>query len=438
MRAALAGLTTRGRCFLAAGIALTVCGLALAEQDLLRVGVFVAALPLIAAIVVTRTRYRVSCTRILEPSRVEAGRTARVVLQLENISRLPTGVLLVEDTLPYVLGGRPRFVLDRVAPRDTREVAYQVRSDVRGRYPIGPLTVRLTDPFGFCELSRAFRAVDQLVVTPVVSRLPTVRLGGDRAGGGESTARVVAAAGEDDVATREYRYGDDLRRVHWRSTAHVGELMVRREEQPWQSRATVLLDTRAEAHRGDGPSSSFEWSVAAAASIGVHLVRQRYSVRLVTDTGAEQRSAGVVSAEAGAPFEAILLDTLAGVRASHSSGLDSATAGLSRSGEGLVVAVLGALEADDATTLARLRRGSTACVAVLIDTPGWTSLSPQQRATATGRFDASARVLRGAGWRVVPVEHGANIASVWPLAALATSIDGADTGESLTSTGAGR
>ena len=65
--------------------------------------------------------------------------------------------------------------------------------------------------------------------------------------------RTAAASGEHDIATREYRYGDDLRRVHWRSTARRGELMVRRDEQPHQMQATVLVDRRAVGHRGDGP-----------------------------------------------------------------------------------------------------------------------------------------------------------------------------------------
>ena len=69
----------------------------------------------------------------LRPARPPARRRA-VTLRLENISRLPTGLLLVEDRVPYVLGSRPRFVLDRVEPRGRREVTYTVRSDVRGRY----------------------------------------------------------------------------------------------------------------------------------------------------------------------------------------------------------------------------------------------------------------------------------------------------------------
>ena len=84
---------------------------------------------------------------------------------------------------------------------------------------------------------------------------------------------MTAAAGDDDVIPRAYRDGDELRRVHWRSTARYGELMVRREEQRWQDRAVLILDSRRSAHIGSGPSSSFEFAVSAAASIGVHLAR---------------------------------------------------------------------------------------------------------------------------------------------------------------------
>src|SRR5689334_11710424 len=205
LRTALSGLTTRGRCLLAAGIALGLCGIGLGQRDLLRAAIFLIALPLAAVAVVARTRYRLACSRQLDPARVEAGRPSTVRLRLDNVSRLPSGVLLMEDALPYVLGGRPRFVLDRVEPKGVREVSYPVRADVRGHYRVGPLSVRLTDPFGLVELTRAFASTDDLVVTPVVSPLPAVRLGGDWAGGGDASSRSVAVSGSDDAATREYR-----------------------------------------------------------------------------------------------------------------------------------------------------------------------------------------------------------------------------------------
>jgi uncharacterized protein (DUF58 family) len=414
MRRALAGLTTRGRSFVAAGVASTMCALGLGERDLLRVGVFLLALPAVALAVVYRTRYRLACTRRLDPPRVPAGQAASVVLRLENVSRLPTGVLLVEDTLPYVLGGRPRFVLDRVESQGVREVSYPVRSDLRGRYRIGPLSVRLADPFGLCELNRSFAAVDSLVVTPQITSLPPVRLRGEWAGAGESRARSVSSAGEDDVATREYRQGDDLRRVHWRSTARYGELMVRREEQPWQSRAAVLLDTREDAHRGDGPGSSFEWSVSAAASVGVHLSRSGYLIRLVTGDGDVTGDApGLGSGTA----ESLLLDALAVVAPSGRPSLGTALTGARRaSGDGLLVVVLGRLDPDEAELLSRLRRTATAGVAILLDTSTWATLGARARAEAATAFTARARLLRAAGWRVLPVRHGTSLGAVWPQA----------------------
>ena len=120
LRTALSGLTTRGRCLLAAGMALVLCAVGLGQRDLLRAGIFLVALPLAAVAVVARTRYRLACDRHLDPPRVEAGRPSTVRLRLDYVSRLPSGVLLMEDALPYTLGGRPRFVLDKVEPRGVR------------------------------------------------------------------------------------------------------------------------------------------------------------------------------------------------------------------------------------------------------------------------------------------------------------------------------
>jgi uncharacterized protein (DUF58 family) len=424
VRAALSGLTTRGRSFLAAGIAAAVCALLLGQQDLLRIGVLLAGLPLASVFVVARTRYRLACSRRLRPVRVPTGQKAQVVLHLENISRLPTGVLLIEDQVPYVLGSRPRFVLDRVQPRGVRDVAYPVRSDVRGRFPLGPLSIRLTDPFGMCELNRSFSARDHLIVTPVVHPLSSITLGGEWSGNGESHARSVAAAGEDDVAAREYRHGDDLRRVHWRSTARRGELMVRREEQPWQSRCTLILDTRAIAHRGDGPGSSFEWAVSAAASVSLHLAQAGFAVRLLTDTGAAVSSAAHDPANVGTDFEGMLLDTLAIVTLSAGETLTRGVEAFRRSGsDGLLVAVLGSMASADTEELTRLRHGTTSALAFLIDTPSWVFRPDGSRHTGGEALDGNAQLLRNSGWRVVRVRSSDSLPSLWPEAARSARSD---------------
>jgi uncharacterized protein (DUF58 family) len=407
VRLALRSLTVRGRCTLAAGLSSAIVGLGLHNADLLRLGVLLLCLPLISVALVVRTRFRLSCSRRLEPARITAGTQARTVLRVENVSRLPTGLLLVEDTIPYLLGGRPRVVIERLAPRRPIEVGYHLSGETRGRYRVGPLTVRLLDPFGMCELPRAFTAVDTLVVTPRVEALPDAMLRGEWGGAGQSTSRAVATHGDDDVATREYRQGDDLRRIHWRTTARRGELTVRREEQPWESRAAVLLDSRLIAHRGEGPASSVEWAISAAASIGLHLAHRGFDVRLVTDSGGEVSSAAL----GGVGFDGALLDVLAALTPSNGTGLHTGVEAAQRTGgQGLIVAILGAIGPDDADRLVRLRTTNRSTgVALLLDTDSWS-------ATTTSTGTDRARVipmLTGAGWQVVEIRRGESLSNVW-------------------------
>ena len=406
-RLALRSLTLRGRCAAAAGVTATLTGLTLREADLVRLGVLLLALPLVAATFVVRTRFRLSCTRRLEPARIAAGSRSRAVLRIENVSRMPTGLLLVEDTIPYVLGGRPRVVVERLAPRRPIDVGYQLTGEARGRYRVGPLTVRLLDPFGLCELPRAFSTVDTLVVTPRIEALPDTSLRGEWGGAGQSTSHAVATSGDDDVATREYRHGDDLRRIHWRTTARRGELTVRREEQPWESRAAVLLDARLIAHRGDGPASSLEWAVSAAASVGLHLAHRGFDVRLVTDSGGEVSSSSLGSAG----FDGALLDVLAALTASTGQSLHIGAEATRRAGgQGLIVAIVGALQADDAERLARLRASDRATgVVLMLDTDTWTAAPSPRSASRTQVIG----MLAAAGWQVVEVHRGDSVARVW-------------------------
>ncbi|MGV9310924.1 DUF58 domain-containing protein [Streptomyces sp. NPDC003691] len=419
VRIALAGLTTRGRSFVAAGIAAGVCAYVLGQEDLLRVGLLLAVLPLVCATVLYRTRYRVAGSRRLTPARVAAGSEARVHLRMDNVSKLPTGLLMLQDHVPYVLGPRPRFVLDKLEPGGRREVSYRVRSDLRGRYPLGPLQLRLNDPFGMCELTRSFSAFDLLTVVPRTEELPAVPLLGDGAGQGDGRLRSLALAGDDDIIPRPYRHGDDLRRVNWRSTARFGELMVRREEQPRRARCTVLLDTRGIAYLGAGPDAAFEWAVSGTASVLMHLLTQGYAVRLLTDEGSPlpgdsaARTGGASGAAAeSAESAGLLLDLLAVVDHSEGEGFEAAQESLRDGTEGLLVAFLGDLDGEEAAQVARLRQRGATAVAFLLDSETWTT-----GGAMSGESGEALRVLREAGWTAVPVAPGAALPALWEQAA---------------------
>ena len=402
MREALAGLTVRGRAFAAAGVTAIVCAVLLGQPALTRVGVLLVALPLITAFFVGRSRYRLALVRTVQPQVVPAGQPARVRLTISNEGRTPSGALLLEDQVPYVLGSRPRFVLEGIARGWRRQITYQVRSDIRGRFEIGPMAVRVSDPFGLVELGRAFRTTVPLTVTPRTLPLPTIPLGGGWTGSGDNRPRAFATGSAEDVTVREYRHGDDLRRVHWRSSARIGELMVRREEQPWQSRATLFLDNRSVAHRGHGIASSLEAAVSAAASIAVHLSHRGFMVRLVTASGED--TTGAWHFRDADLNTAPLLEALAVVAPQDRLRLDTGWLG-EPSGGGLTVAVLGMVQDVDIPVLRRMQHHTSSGIALALDVGAWGS--------PHGGDGGAAALLARQGWRSATLRPRDRLDAVW-------------------------
>ena len=387
----------RGRVVLGAGAALVVIAWLLGQRDLLRVGVLALALTLLSAFLVARTRFRLTCARGVGSARITVGGNTVSVIRLENASRLPSGLLLVTDTVPVLLGDDVRAVVPRLAPGGRIELSTTLKGTSRGRFEVGPVSLALRDPFGLCELQRSFTATDAVIVTPETVALPPLGLAGVWGGRGDSESRSIAHAGDDDVIPRAYRVGDDLRRVHWRATARAGELMVRREEQPWRTTATILLDRREMTHRGRYPDSSFEAAVSTAASLAVHLTQFGLRVRILDVTGAT-----LASAEADGDDESLLLDSLAVVNLTAGGPLHDSSPIRRALADGTVIAVVGHLEPADVEVLSGLRASGNVAAALVIDVAGWAAddrLTDSARATATS--------LSQHGWTaaVVPGHH---------------------------------
>ncbi|MFW6775315.1 DUF58 domain-containing protein [Nocardioides sp. CPCC 205120] len=375
-RRVLGGLTVRGRAFVAAGVTAVVCAVVLGQETLAGAGVLAVALPLASLAVVHLGRFDVHLSRSAEPSHVSVGGTAVVRLALTTTGRVPGRTLLLDDRVPYALGARPRMVLRGVGRHWRGDVTYAVRSDLRGHYETGPLLARAEDAFGLVQVVRRFRRTTTVVVRPRTVPLPDVPLGGGSGASGDDRPRASATGSTEDVMVREYRRGDDLRRVHWRSTARTGELMVRREEQPWQAHTTVLLDNRARAHTGDGAASSLEHAVVAAASVCTHLARRGYAVALAD---AEGRVLARATPGAGAGG---LLDTLAGIDAVDVAHL-TAPASVTSADPGVTVAVLGRPRPGDDVVLERIARASSSALALRLDVDRWAAPSRVASALAS-------------------------------------------------------
>jgi hypothetical protein len=406
---ALHGFTLRGRSFVAAGLTAVLCGVVLGERDLTRIGVLVALLPVVAALWVARSGNRLGLARTLGAAQVEVGQRAVVHLELTNVGPT-TGVLLIEEQIPWALGSRPRFVIDSMRPGWQRHIDYPVQAEVRGRYEIGPMRVRVGDPFGLVELHRTFTKTAHLVVIPTTEPLPAIPLLGAWTGSGDNRPRPFASGSAADVTVRDYRVGDDLRRVHWRSTAKVGALMVRREEQPWQSRCTLFLDNRARVHRGQGPHSSLERAVTAAASIAVHLTTQGFQVRLVSALGEEIEHGwhdGDVSASARPLLERLAVLPTVQVPDLYTGWVDESVT------SGMCVAVVGALDDHDRDFLAGLHHRGSASFAVALDVDSWAARTPDASFTRRPGQLPPAAWLRQRGWKAAELTRGGSLQTAW-------------------------
>lgn len=408
-------LTTRGHAFVAAGLTLLLGGFLLGFSDITRVGALLATLPLLAAVATRRTRSTVEVSRRVQPARLVVDQPANVQVVFENTSGRRSQLQLAEERLDHVLGDRPRFVLPPMEPGDIREMDYQIRSHVRGRHRLGPLTLRIRDPFGLATIAATTPGVTDILVLPRIEVLGRGRPRSEGIGAEGTIPHMVALHGEDDVAVRSYRDGDDLRRIHWPATAHRSMLMVRQEDLPARRRAVVVLDSRADGHQGSGALGSFEWAVSAAASIATHLFGHHYALHLLSN------------------------ETTAGGGATQVLEIDKAMASLAvaqlgpvqrfeevlhwahplTSAGGLVIAIV--TDHDEATLrqIAALRQPGGVGLLFLLDSRSFAGgrASPPSNQTLE-----LASLVEAAGWRTCIVRSGMTVDAAWDAASTNSAV----------------
>ncbi|WP_163695384.1 MULTISPECIES: DUF58 domain-containing protein [Mumia] len=409
MRGTLGSLTTRGRGFLAGGATVTLGGVVLGLDVLVRMGAFALALPLLAVLVVAHGRSQVSTTRTVSPSRTSAGGEAEVSLEVTGSGRGGSGMLLLEDQLPDALGGGRRFAVESTGRRWHSSARYRLTARRRGIYALGPLSVRIGDPFGFLSVRKTFHSTTPLVVTPTVHRLGRLWAGGVGSTAGEHLVRLGSTGRADDTSVREYRVGDDLRRIHWRTTARTGELMVRREEEGRHADVTVYLDTRRDVHRR-GLDGTFEWAVSAAASVAAHFAGNGWDVRLVTDATDSHDSAP--------DSLGLILDELAAVGPSirRSSGHVPADVLTSR---GIVVAIVTGADPESLDQIDLCSTTAGRRLALVLDDDRWLHGDH----AGSGGALALATSARARGWVATAVGGGETVSGAWQALALQSTKD---------------
>jgi uncharacterized protein (DUF58 family) len=260
-----------------AGLVLLGAGFGLGYPELTVLGT--AALSATGfAVLYVLWRPRLGVTRSAEPDRVMRGEASTVTLTVHNGSRLRAATLVAYDRCGSATVPVP---LVRLRPRHDTVVGYPVPTHRRGVVRIGPLRVLRHDPLALVGMVREPGETCQVWVYPRVHPLAAVPVGVARSLDGR-VDRVPHGSITFDTL-REYVVGDELRHVHWRTTARVGELMVRENLDTSLPRLVVLLDDRSVAYPA-GPDA-FESACEAAASVVVAAAREELPLALVLVSG---------------------------------------------------------------------------------------------------------------------------------------------------------
>lgn len=400
--------TGRGWALGIAGVALVLLGVGLGTVDLVRIGTLTTLLTVGATVVVGildpgRGRHRLLVARDAHPNPVHAGEQARVEVRItasDPAARVRlAGLRFAEQAATELSGGRPLRARVSRGPQQVT-VSYAVDAARRGRWQLGPLVVTRSDPFGVARTSATLGDHAEVVVWPAVTALPTAS--DVLVGEPDRVALGARTPSTDDASLRDYREGDDLRRVHWRSSARRGALMVRSDERAGMRPVSVLLDLPAKL-------TALEWTISLAASMALAMLEGGHPVRLVGGrTGAPT---AFHHGRSGPTARSALLDSTVDLESPRSAEEAEqhllAAAHLletSEAGGEILLAVLGPLGVHARAALAHLADTAQGWAVVRAD-----GASPAHEREAQHTVLA----LQRAGWRACAVTPGEDVVACW-------------------------
>lgn len=306
--------------------------LKLQDNGLLRAVALAAALLVFSCIWTLVSLRGLMVDRAIRMNRFQAGSVFEERFEVINHLPLVRIWLEIQDegSLNYHAGSR---VLSWIGPKQRRSFIARTRLFNRGSYILGPTRVISGDPFGLFETSRVLPGQKTILVLPYFKKLNSFAEPAGLLSGGRAQRRKTLEVTPYAAGVREYAPGDPLSRIHWRSTARKGRLMVKEFEQDQFSNVWIFLDGEKNIHFRDRleqkpsqedyfwlgrssrrlelPKDTFEYAVSAAASVAEYYLRAGKSVGLAS----AGRSNLVINPDRGERHLAKILSDLAFVEA---------------------------------------------------------------------------------------------------------------------------
>lgn len=331
-------MTRNGKAVLVGGLVLVAIGAGTGLRAALLIGVF-ALVCLAGAWLLVSEVPQLNVDRSVAPAEVERGAPAEVRLVFSTTGRRkPRAMTIIEN----VAGQQRSATLPAISEGHSHELRYPLLTVRRGLVSAGPMVIRRSDPLNLVQAERRYGDVATVSVRPRRYRLKMLPSGRQRDLEGPTRERSEGSSSFHQL--RMYVPGDDLRRIHWKTSARTGELVVQQLVDTTRPEVVIVLDNRTSSMTAD----DFESAVEAAASVVLAAETSGFPVLLVF-VGDQN----VLDLD-GRPIPHI--DRLTAVRQTDSGSLIelvNATRGGGRS----LVFLTGEIGAADFAALSRLSRG---------------------------------------------------------------------------------
>lgn len=299
---------------IASAVALAfVSGYGLGWMELVAVG-WAGLLVVLAAVFFLIGRTSHDATLSVPVNRVVAGQSAVGALTVTN----PTRRLLTGTRIEVPVGeGLADFQIPSLSAGETYEDVFTVPALHRGVIPVGPVRAVRADPIGLVRRERQWDDQIELFVHPRTISVPSMSTGFVRDLEGTPT-RDLTASDVSFHALREYMPGDELRSIHWKSTAKTGQYMVRQFEETRRSHLMLALSLADGDYAGD---EDFEMAVSVVGSIGVRAIRDARTISVVASESTPEFASRRLLAvkQIAAVTASRLLDDLSRIDRSHTA-----------------------------------------------------------------------------------------------------------------------
>ncbi len=273
----------------------------------------------------------VKLTRDAPSRRAQVGRYIEERFVLQNTSLIPNLWVEVRD-LSDLPGHRPSRVINSLGPKQRFSWTVRTMCRRRGRYQLGPAELSGGDAFGLFRMTKRDPASTPVVVYPYTVDLPGFLLRGGELPGGDALRRRTHHITTNVAGVRDYQPGDSFNRIHWRSTARTGRLIVKEFELDPTADVWLFPDMHNQVQVGTMTAFSEEqmlpallqkelfkvlepvteeYSIAVAASLSKHFLARGRAVGLA----AQGQRREFLQPDRGERQFAKLLETLAVIRA---------------------------------------------------------------------------------------------------------------------------